>query len=72
VAESLAVNIARCLDALFDDAAEDIAITPEWICAIHRRIAGELFPDWAGRFRSTDVQMGSHLPPPAPSRAFRA
>lgn len=38
---------------------------PDWICAIHRRIAGELFPDWAGRFRATDVQVGTHLPPPA-------
>lgn len=65
VAESLAVNIVRCLEALFDGPPEDIAITPEWICGIHRRIAGELFPDWAGRFRSTDVQVGSHLPPPA-------
>lgn len=52
MAESLAVNIARCLEALFDGAPEDIAITPEWICAIHRRIAGEMFPDWAGRFRT--------------------
>lgn len=65
VAESLAVNIARCLDELFDGAPEDIAITPEWICGIHRRIAGELFPDWAGLFRTTDVQVGTHLPPPA-------
>jgi fido (protein-threonine AMPylation protein) len=40
-------------------------ITPEWICGIHRQIAGELFPEWAGCFRNTDVQVGTHLPPPA-------
>jgi fido (protein-threonine AMPylation protein) len=60
----LAVNIAHCLDALLDSAAETMQITPEWICGIHRQIAGELFPDWAGRFRNTDVQVGTHLPPP--------
>jgi fido (protein-threonine AMPylation protein) len=65
VAERLAVNIARCLEALLDSTAEAMQITPEWICAIHRQIAGELFPDWAGRFRNTDVQVGTHLPPRA-------
>ena len=63
VAERLAVNIARCLDALLDSAPEDIMIAPEWISGIHQRIAGELFPDWAGSFRHTDVQVGTHLPP---------
>ncbi len=63
VAERLAVNIANCLDALLENLPEDVRITPESICGIHRRIAGELFPEWAGRFRSTDVQVGTHLPP---------
>jgi fido (protein-threonine AMPylation protein) len=57
------VNIAQCLDALLDDAPEDITITPDWIRSIHQRIAGELFPDWAGSFRHTDVQVGTRLPP---------
>ncbi len=64
VAECLAVNIVHCLEKLFEKAPEDICITPDWICDIHRRIAEDLFPDWAGQFRSTDVQVGSHLPPP--------
>lgn len=63
VSERLAVNIAHCLDALLEQSSEDIRITPEWICAIHRDIAGELFPDWAGRLRNTDVQVGAHFPP---------
>lgn len=64
VAETLAENVARCLDALFEAQPEDIAITPEWLQSIHQRIAGRLFPDWAGRWRATEVQVGTHLPPP--------
>lgn len=63
VAERLAVNIAHCLDALLEEPSENIRITPEWICNIHRRIAGDLFPEWAGRFRTSDVQVGTHMPP---------
>jgi fido (protein-threonine AMPylation protein) len=57
--------VADCLDELLDADPEDIAITPDWLRELHRRIAGDLFPDWAGRFRSTDVQVGTHFPPPA-------
>ena len=64
VAERVAVNIAHCLDALLEKTPEDIRLTPEWICDIHHSIAGDLFPEWAGRFRATDVQVGTHLPPP--------
>ena len=65
VAEHLAVNIVHCLDALLENPPEDIRITPEWICDIHRCIAGGLFPEWAGYFRTTDVQVGYHFPPSA-------
>lgn len=64
VAEHLAVSIARCLDEILEKSPEDICITPEWICDTHHCMAGELFPDWAGCFRSTDVQVGAHFPPP--------
>lgn len=60
VAEHLAVNIAHCLDALLENPPGDIRITPEWICDTHRCIAGELFPEWAGCFRTADVQVGTH------------
>ncbi len=63
VAERLAVNIAQCLDALLDYAPESIMIDSDWIRSIHQNIAGELFPDWAGSFRHTDVQVGTHMPP---------
>lgn len=65
VSEHLAVNIVHCLDALFDANPDDICITSDWISNIHHQLAGELFPDWGGQFRRTEVQVGSHLPPPA-------
>lgn len=39
-------------------------MTPDWLRSIHRRIADELFPDWAGRWHGAGVQVGTHLPPP--------
>lgn len=64
VAEVLAENVARCLEEILDGAPTDIIIAPDWLQAAHRRIAGELFPDWAGRWRGTEVQVGTHQPPP--------
>lgn len=31
----------------------------------HRAICGDLTPDWAGRFRITEVKVGQHSPPPS-------
>lgn len=64
VSERLAAKVADCLDELIDRDPDGLTITPDWLRDIHRRIAGELFPDWAGRFRTTEVQVGTHLPPP--------
>lgn len=63
MAENLAVNIVRCLERLLDGNPTDIDITSDWIRGIHRQLAGELFPDWAGRYRTTEVQVGTHTPP---------
>ena len=65
VSERLAAKVADCIDALLDADPATIAFSAEWLRDIHRRIAGSLFPDWAGRFRTTDVQVGTHSPPPA-------
>ncbi|MGC2063409.1 MAG: Fic family protein, partial [Thermodesulfovibrionales bacterium] len=64
VAEVLAVAVARSIEALIEKDPADIRISPEWICILHGDIAGGLFPDWAGRFRDINVQVGSHQPPP--------
>ncbi len=71
VAERLAVNIVRCLDAILDAEPETLAFSPDWLRDVHRLLAGELFPDWAGQFRTTDVQVGTHFPPPAHAVAVR-
>lgn len=64
VAEALAENVARCLDELLEAQPDEIAVTSDWLQSVHRRIAGELFPDWAGHWRNTEVQVGTHFPPP--------
>ena len=42
-------------------------LSPELILEFHRQIAGELCPDWAGRWRDAEVRVGEHHPP-APHR----
>ncbi len=37
---------------------------PDLVLDLHQRIAGDLCPDWAGRWRSADVRVGEHHPPP--------
>lgn len=64
VYEDLAVAVARKIVEIIASDPDEIDITPEWICKIHKDIAGSLFPDWAGRFRDMNVQVGSHTPPP--------
>lgn len=39
------------------------ALDGDFLCQLHRAIAGDLVPDWAGRWRSTAVQVGAHEPP---------
>jgi fido (protein-threonine AMPylation protein) len=64
LSERLAVALARILDRILRTSAQDIVITPDWLCERHRDLAGDLFPDWAGRFRTTDVKVGTLEPPP--------
>src|SRR5260221_46783 len=37
---------------------------PDLILNLHQRIAGELCPDWARRWRAAEVRVGEHHPPP--------
>ncbi len=64
VAERLAVSLANILQQIVDSDSATFSLTPEWLCLRHRDLAGVLFPDWAGRFRDRNVQIGSHQPPP--------
>lgn len=40
-------------------------ISPEFVCSLHRQLCGDLVPDWSGRWRSGDVKVGDHIPPPS-------
>jgi fido (protein-threonine AMPylation protein) len=64
VAERLAVQLTAILRQIVDSDPATLSITPEWLCLCHRDLAGALFPDWAGRFRDRNVQIGHHQPPP--------
>lgn len=63
VSERLAVNLASILSKIVHVPPDQITITPEWICQLHQALAGHLFPDWAGRYRDVNVQVGTHTPP---------
>ncbi len=64
ISEIIAVSVAKTIEAIINKTAEEVRITPEWICQLHNDIAGTLFPDWAGRFRDINVEVGTHIPPP--------
>ena len=63
VSERLAVSLARILAHLLQTPPHEIIITSEWLCQRHQELAGHLFPEWAGRFRTTDVKVGTLEPP---------
>ena len=55
ISERLAVSLARLVARLLEAPAEEIVITPEWLCKRHEELAGHLFPEWAGRFILEEV-----------------
>lgn len=64
VAETLAVSVVKAIENIVSTNPDNLNISPEWVCSIHRDIAGSLFPDWAGRLRDINVLVGTHTPPP--------
>jgi fido (protein-threonine AMPylation protein) len=62
--ERLAVPLIAIYDEILQAKPDQIVIDSEWLCVRHKRLAGHLFPDWAGRFRDVNVKVGAHLPPP--------
>lgn len=60
--EIIAVAVAKAIEEIIDTLPERIQFTTDWICTLHKDIAGSLF-DWAGRFRDVNVQVGQHSPP---------
>ncbi|MFZ1761984.1 MAG: N-6 DNA methylase [Nitrospira sp.] len=64
LSERLAVPLVAIYDEILQTKPDQIVISPEWLCVRHQRLASHLFPDWAGRFRDVNVQVGVHTPPP--------
>lgn len=52
------------LEDLLEVSPDHLTFSPEWICHQHKALAGELFPEWVGRYRDLNLQVGSHTPPP--------
>ena len=64
LSERLAVPLVAIYDEILQESPKQLVINSEWLCLRHKRLAGHLFPDWAGRFRDVNVQVGSCTPPP--------
>jgi len=64
LSERLAVPLVAIYDEILQESPKQLVINSEWLCLRHKRLAGHLFPDWAGRFRDVNVQVGAHIPPP--------
>jgi Fic family protein len=58
------VNLAGLLERLLHIPPVELEISTGWLCERHKELAGDLFPDWAGRYRDLNVQVGQHTPPP--------
>jgi CRISPR-associated endonuclease/helicase Cas3 len=65
----LAPHLGRRVEALqhavAEGALDDRELTEDLLLELHRRICGDLTPAFAGRWRLTNVVVGSHEPPPA-------
>jgi len=72
LAPLLAERILRVLQDIEDGVFAARPLDESLLFDLHRNICGDLTPDWAGRFRTTEVKVGQHTPPAlAPSPAAR-
>lgn len=62
LAPLLAERVLRVQEDLEDSAFADSPLDEYLLQELHRRICGDLIPDWAGRFRLIEVQVGQHTP----------
>ncbi len=63
LSERLAVLLVAIYDEILQESPKQIVINSEWFRLRHKCLAAHLFPDWAGRFRDVNVQIGLHIPP---------
>lgn len=64
LAPYLAKEVERVMVSLLEKAPDELKVTPEFICDLHRDAFDGLFPSWAGRYRDRNVKVGNYEPPP--------
>jgi Alw26I/Eco31I/Esp3I family type II restriction m6 adenine DNA methyltransferase len=64
LAPYLAKGVERVMAYLLQLKPDELKVTSEFICKLHKDAFGELFPSWAGRYRDRNVTVSKHAPPP--------
>ena len=64
LAPLLAERVLRVEAAIASGAFASQDLSGELLLRLHSEIAGDLVPDWAGRWRDGEVRVGEHHPPP--------
>ena len=65
LAPLLAERVLRVLQDIEDGVFASRPLDESLLLDFHRNICGDLTPDWAGKFRATEVKVGQHSPPPS-------
>ncbi len=65
LAPLLAERVLRVLQDIEDDVFATRPLDESLLLDLHRNICGDLTPDWAGKFRTMEVNVGQHSPPPS-------
>jgi len=63
LAPYLAKGVERVMAEIINYKPEELIVTSEFICKLHKEAFGELFPSWAGKYRDRDVIVGKYTPP---------
>ena len=63
LAPLLAERVLRVLQDIEDGVFAARPLDESLLLDLYRNICGDLTPDWAGRFRTTEVKVGQHTPP---------
>jgi CRISPR-associated endonuclease/helicase Cas3 len=65
LAPHLAQRVEAVQHAISKGVLDDCDLSETLFLELHQRICGDLVPDFAGHWRTTDVVVGTHQPPPA-------
>ena len=64
LAPLLAERVLRVERSIAAQEFQSLSLGSDLILRFHSEIAADLVPDWAGRWRTADVRVGLHHPPP--------